>query len=209
MCRASLALPAYCWASDTVLIGTDTAAVRRFQPFGQVSSAKISREGGESLGHGVVEFKAMADAQKALTHLDGFDLAGQALQVELVAAPTAMMLPVAGLAGPATEMLDDNELGGVHVSAQSRHQLMQKLARNADMGAIGQAPAMGMGPPGMPPPGMPPPGFPPAGMIPGVGGLPPRVMPPAPQGVPGAFMPAGQPSPSQYLLLNNMFDPAK
>ena len=31
--------------------------------------------------------------------------------------------------GPATEMLDDNEIGGVHVSAQSRHSLMQKLAR--------------------------------------------------------------------------------
>ena len=32
---------------------------------------------------------------------------------------------------------DDNEVGGVHVSAQSRHMLMQKLARNTDLQGLG------------------------------------------------------------------------
>lgn len=185
-----------------------------FSPFGKVSSAKVIREGSQSLGYGHVEFQSLADAQKAVTHLNGFDLAGQALRVDLMAPPAAGgLLPAPHVGGPATEMLDDNELGGVHVSAQSRASLMQKLARNTDLGGLGQAPPMA--PPGMGPPGMHP------GMIPGVGGLPPGMqmgmgmgmpgMPPPAQafGVPGAFMPAGQPAPSPFLLLNNMFDPAK
>jgi hypothetical protein len=173
------------------------------------------REGGVSTGLGHVEFQNLADAQKAVTHLNGFDLAGCALKVDLMPPPSSGLLPFAAVGpGPATEMLDDNELGGVHVSAQSRAALMQKLARNTDL--VGQQPArVGMGPPGMGHLGMP------HGMIPGVGGLPPGGMghgmgmmmppqhPPPPVGVPGAFMPAGQPHPSQFLLLNNMFDPAK
>jgi len=164
-----------------------------FTPFGKVSSSRVIRENGVSTGIGQVEFQSIADAQKAVSHLNGFDLAGQPLKVELMAPPAGAM-PVTG--GPATEMLDDNELGGVHVSAQSRASLMQKLARNTDL--VGQQPPVGMGPP----PGLPPGALPPPGMMP-------PSHPPPPVGVPGAFMPAGQAAPSQYLLLNNMFDPAK
>jgi hypothetical protein len=35
------------------------------------------------------------------------------------------------------ETMDDSEMGGVHVSAQSRHMLMQKLARNTDLQGLG------------------------------------------------------------------------
>ena len=86
---------------------------------------------------------------------------------------------------PAQETLDDGEFGGVHVSAQSRHMLMQKLARNTDLQGLGLqfAPTMpAPGPPGLGMPGM-------------------------PKGIPG--VPMGQANPSTYLLLVNMFDPAK
>jgi RNA-binding protein 39 len=176
-----------------------------FTPFGSVITAKIERAAGVSTGKGKVEFKTVTDAHKAVTHLNGFDLAGQQLQVTLI---QAAMPPPPGVApqGIAVEVLDDNDQGGVHVTAQSRQALMQKLARGTAV--IPGVP--GMPPPGMPPPGMPPPGMPPPGM-PGMPGMPPPGMPPpgtGPVGVPGAPMPQGQPHPTTFLLLNNMFDPA-
>ncbi|KAJ1477976.1 hypothetical protein T484DRAFT_1962102 [Baffinella frigidus] len=178
----------------------------------EVITAKIERAGGMSTGKGKVEFKTIADAHKAVTHLNGFDLAGQALTVTLIQA--AASAPGYGTQiGASTEVLDDNELGGVHVSAQGRQALMQKLARGAGVlpnmpGQYGAPP----GPPGMPPPGMPPPpqqygapsGYPAAGHVHQPPGM---VSTAGPIGVPGAFFPPGQPQPSTFLLLNNMFDP--
>jgi len=201
-----------------------------FTPFGKVCSVKIEKINGRSSGLGHVEFKSLPDAQKAVAHLNGFDLAGQKLRVLMTSNPPPPPMPIgAGVLGgggqPAmmmgmmqqpggmpgmpniitmlqqraamaqmgqmqgqqmhqvpNEQLDDNEMGGVHQSAQSRHQLMQKLARNTDLQGMGLfAPSM----PAPPPPGMP-------GM---------------PMGMPG--VPMGQANPSTYLLLVNMFDPAK
>lgn len=201
-----------------------------FTPFGKVVTVKIEKINGRSSGLGHVEFKSLPDAQKAVAHLNGFDLAGQKLRVLMTSNPPPPPMPIgAGMLGgggqPAmmmgmmqqpggmpgmpniitmlqqrqammgqmsgamgqmpmnNEQLDDNEMGGVHQSAQSRHQLMQKLARNTDLQGMGLqfAPSM----PAPPRPGMP-------GM---------------PMGIPG--VPMGQANPSTYLLLVNMFDPTK
>jgi len=205
-----------------------------FTPFGKVVNVRIEKVNGRSSGLAHVEFKSLPDAQKAVAHLHGFDLAGKQLRVVLTSNPPpapGMVAPMglgAGILGgvpglmmgmlqqpggmpgmpqlmlnhlqmprameaPSNPQLDDNEVGGVHVSAQSRHMLMQKLARNTDMQGMGLH--MHMGVPTMPAP--PPPGIP--GAFPG-----------APSGVPRAIpgVPIGQANPSTFLMLVNMFDPA-
>ena len=201
-----------------------------FTPFGKVVNVRIEKVNGRSSGLAHVEFKSLPDAQKAVAHLHGFDLAGKQLRVVLTSNPPPAPAPIgAGVLGgvpgmmmgmlqqpggmpgmpqmmlnqlqmqrmpeaPANPQLDDNEVGGVHVSAQSRHMLMQKLARNTDLQGLGLpfAPTM----PAPPPPGMP-------GPVPGA-------FPGAPSGVPRAIpgVPIGQANPSTFLMLVNMFDPA-
>jgi len=163
---------------------SDEDLVALFTPFGNVLSARVQREPGADGGRcAIVEFKALADGQKAVAHLNGFDLAGQNLKVQVVieAPPTTAAVP--GI-GPPVELLDDTELGGVHVSAQSRAALMAKLARNTDLASIPNPLA-----PFLPPPGFPPP------------------VVPAPQ-LAGANLPPTQVSPAETVLLVNMFDPA-
>eukprot|EP00960_Hanusia_phi_P075461 768429-Hanusia_phi.AAC.13 len=149
-----------------------------FSPFGKVLSVRINKDHGRSTGKGVVEFKTLQDAQKAVAHLNGFDLAGKALNVRIIqSAGSGYTGSMNSGGGPATEMLDDNEIGGVHVSAQSRHSLMQKLARG-DAQLTSAVPNSLMS-----------------------GALQPSK--------PANAIPNGQSQPSVFMVLVNMFDPAK
>ena len=191
-----------------------------FTPFGKVVSVRIEKVNGRSSGIGNVEFKSLSDAQKAVSHLHGFDLAGKQLRVVMTSNPPPAAAPIGAgvLGGPggmmgmmqqpgglpgmpgvpnpalalqqfkqfnpageaAAAVLDESGDGGVHMAAQSRHQLMQKLARNTDLQGMGLqfAPTM---------PAPPPPVGVGVTVIPGV--------------------PMGQANPSTYVLLVNMFDP--
>ena len=54
-----------------------------FEPFGQVSSAKLitDRETGRSRGFGFIEMPAEQDANKAMTGLNGKQVEGRAISV--------------------------------------------------------------------------------------------------------------------------------
>lgn len=165
-----------------------------FSPFGQVVSASIQRDHGPA-NSGMVTFKALAEAQKAVAHLNGFDLAGMQLVAVLQAPPPPPMMPMGGLTGvlsAGTELLDDHETGGVQVTAQSRAALMQKLARGQDYA----------GAPSMPAPAPPMHGYP-------MNAAPPPPPPPMAPVTNMANLPPTQPQPSEYMLLVNMFDPSK
>mmetsp|Transcript_88235 Transcript_88235/g.234627 ORF Transcript_88235/g.234627 Transcript_88235/m.234627 type:complete len:476 (-) Transcript_88235:159-1586(-) len=142
----------------------DEDLVALFTPFGSVLSAKVQKEPAAGGGKfAFVEFKLLADAQKAVAHLNGFDLAGQALRVQVVIDATPVTGPA--IIGPSAEILDDTEMGGVHVSAQSRAALMAKLARNTDLAPLA--------PPPLPPPPMP------TMAMPALANIPPTQMVPA------------------------------
>ena len=171
-----------------------------FSPFGTVASATIQREQGPA-NSGLVTFKVLAEAQKAVAHLNGFDLAGMMLSAVLEAPPPPPPVAPQGMANLTNmmsggqELLDDHETGGVQVTAQSRAALMQKLARGQDYAG---APSMPAPPPPPPAMGMPMPGMP--------MGMPTTV---APGPTLPANLPPTQAHPSEYMLLVNMFDPSK
>ena len=61
----------------------ETDLQEAFQPFGQVTSTTIIKDkfSGESRGFGFVEMPSKAEAQAAITGLDGKDLKGRTLSV--------------------------------------------------------------------------------------------------------------------------------
>ena len=56
-----------------------------FTPLGKVVSVRIEQINNRSSGLGHVEFKSLPDAQKAVAHLHGFELAGKTLRVVMTA----------------------------------------------------------------------------------------------------------------------------
>ncbi|OOP54924.1 MAG: RNA-binding protein [Candidatus Brocadia carolinensis] len=62
---------------------TDNDLQQAFEAFGKVKSVKIIKDlfSGESKGFGFVEMQARAEAQSAITGLNGKDLKGRALNV--------------------------------------------------------------------------------------------------------------------------------
>ncbi|MEW5807305.1 MAG: RNA-binding protein [Acidobacteriota bacterium] len=62
---------------------TDEELRQTFEPFGEVTSAKVIRDkfSGESRGFGFVEMPSKTDAQSAITELNGKDLKGRSLTV--------------------------------------------------------------------------------------------------------------------------------
>jgi RNA recognition motif-containing protein len=61
----------------------ETDLQEAFQPFGQVTSVTIIKDkfSGESRGFGFVEMPSKAEAQSAITGMDGKDLKGRTLSV--------------------------------------------------------------------------------------------------------------------------------
>lgn len=65
---------------------TDSAQLEKlFTEHGQVTKAQViaDRDTGKSRGFGFVEMISPADAQKAISHLDGRDLGGRKLTVNM------------------------------------------------------------------------------------------------------------------------------
>lgn len=127
---------------------TDDDIRQVFQPFGDIEYVDLHRDQitGKSKGYAFVQFKNMHDAKNAMEKMNGFQLAGRALRVEIKAQPPAALLnatapgmvnpviiPPVGVNFPAIapnqfeERLED-PIGG-NLNQISRVELMHKLAR--------------------------------------------------------------------------------
>jgi len=101
-----------------------------FEAFGPLEFVDLHKDpGGVSRGFGFVQYKKAADAQQALSALDGLEIAGKGIKVGLVdSKPDAY-------SGPMTDL--DGEMG-VALTAQSRATLMTKLSRGSFMPGASQ-----------------------------------------------------------------------
>ncbi|EHS64385.1 hypothetical protein PGT21_004583 [Puccinia graminis f. sp. tritici] len=127
---------------------TDDDIRQVFQPFGDIEYVDLHRDQitGKSKGYAFVQFKNMHDAKNAMEKMNGFQLAGRALRVEIKAQPPAALLNATapGVANPVIvtpsggnftapapstfeERLED-PIGG-NLNQISRVELMHKLAR--------------------------------------------------------------------------------
>ncbi|KAH9468334.1 hypothetical protein Pst134EA_011958 [Puccinia striiformis f. sp. tritici] len=133
---------------------TDDDIRQVFQPFGDIEYVDLHRDQitGKSKGYAFVQFKNMHDAKNAMEKMNGFQLAGRALRVEIKAQPPAALLNATapGVANPvmvtptggnfavnvATVVPPSNnfeerleEPMGGNLNQISRVELMHKLAR--------------------------------------------------------------------------------
>jgi len=127
---------------------TDDDVRQVFQPFGDIEYVDLHRDQitGKSKGYAFVQFKNMHDAKNAMEKMNGFQLAGRALRVEIKAQPPAALLNATapGVTNPVIvspsggnftapapsnfeERLED-PIGG-NLNQISRVELMHKLAR--------------------------------------------------------------------------------
>lgn len=85
-----------------------------FEPFGALAAVQLARDvAGRSLGHGTVEFVNAADGQRAMTELQGMDVAGQRLMLTLAPAAEIALPPPPGMAPVVVDdnLADDGEGG--------------------------------------------------------------------------------------------------
>lgn len=111
-----------------------------FEPFGAVESVFVPKDQltGQCKGFGFVQYVKIEDARAAQQNLNGLDLAG--LPIKVTPVPENYGLPDAGPPVAAGE-LDDDEGGGLSLSARSRTELMMKLDRSASGGAATSIPS--------------------------------------------------------------------
>lgn len=128
------------------LVAEDVKAV--FEPFGEIEDVDLHREpGGKSKGFAFVQFKKAEDAEKAIEHMNGFELAGRNIRVGHVNArgqegktSTQMHDPSSQSGASATLTSSFDEGGGGKLTAHSRANLMQMLARNTGDGSSSMSP---------------------------------------------------------------------
>lgn len=182
-----------------------------FEPFGPVELVQLPTEPetGQCKGYGFVQYARLEDARSAQQAMNGtLELAGRVIKV--VAITDQMSMQDAGVA---PGELDDDEGGGLSLTARSRALLMQKLDRSGTVSSIAATPA-----PVSPALNL-------LSSVPGATGVSPLVAGAAlgPVGLPG--MVGGLPNPglgttalgsnvmepigapTDCLLLKNMFDP--
>ncbi|MCO5547692.1 hypothetical protein L7F22_001143 [Adiantum nelumboides] len=107
---------------------TDVQLRQVFEPFGTVEFVQLPTEPetGQSKGYAFIQFARLEDARSAQTSLNGtLHLAGRVIKVLPVTEQMNMQEP-----GLVTGELDDDEGGGLTLTAQSRTLLMQKLDRS-------------------------------------------------------------------------------
>lgn len=101
-----------------------------FEPFGPVFSVHVDRdEAGESLGSAIVQFVNSKDAQQAVAELEGkIDIQGMLMRLEMDSSSVDAVAQ-----GMVEERIDvdADDGGGMKLSAQSRANLMNRLAANA------------------------------------------------------------------------------
>lgn len=104
-----------------------------FEAFGTVDFIEIQRENGQSRGFGFVQYAKSADARQAMAQLNGLEIAGRPIKVNV----GDQITPRGG--GPAGERdmgmgsLLEEEEGGAGLTAQSRASLMAKLSRGTSL----------------------------------------------------------------------------
>lgn len=174
-----------------------------FEPFGVVMAIRLVRDpAGRSMGYGHVEFASAADATRAMQDLQGMDVAGQKLMLQV--APQGAIQPVAVLPGPPPPMGmamappvqvvdeslgDEEDGGGLKLTSQARASLMSRLANSAGItvpdpaAMFGNVPSMAAQPSG------------------------PTVDPAL--ALEQGFLGPASPIPTHCLLLKNMFNPAE
>ncbi|KAF0462173.1 splicing factor, CC1-like protein [Gigaspora margarita] len=105
-----------------------------FEPFGPLEFVNLHKdpETGRSRGFAFIQYKNPEDAKQALEKMNGFELAGRTIKVGLVTDKSNGM----------NLNLDDGDVAGLALNAQSRVELMQKLARDTDLIAPASTPAL-------------------------------------------------------------------
>ncbi|CAG8517517.1 7657_t:CDS:10 [Cetraspora pellucida] len=105
-----------------------------FEPFGPLEFVNLHKdpETGRSRGFAFIQYKNPEDAKQALEKMNGFELAGRTIKVGLVTDKSNGM----------NLNLDDGDVAGLALNAQSRVELMQKLARDTDLIAPATTPAL-------------------------------------------------------------------
>ncbi|KAF8672615.1 hypothetical protein HU200_049303 [Digitaria exilis] len=173
-----------------------------FEPFGQVELVQLPLDPMTGLckGYGFIQFARLEDAKAAQSLNGQLDIAGRVIKVSAVTDHVGVQV-----GGATTGDLDDDEGGGLALNASSRAALMLKLDRSGTAtsltGGIGAAGVAIPGPAAsvigapavaslLPP------------TIPVVGSVP--VAPVLPVNTQSAIMS----TPTEFLLLKNMFDPA-
>ncbi|KAG2537877.1 hypothetical protein PVAP13_9NG324773 [Panicum virgatum] len=173
-----------------------------FEPFGQVELVQLPLDPMTGLckGYGFIQFARLEDAKAAQSLNGQLDIAGRVIKVSAVTDHVGVQV-----SGATTGDLDDDEGGGLALNASSRAALMLKLDRSGTATSL----TGGIGAAGVAIPG------PAASVVgaPAVASLVPPTIP-AVGSVPGApVLPittqsAVMSTPTEFLLLKNMFDPA-
>jgi len=173
-----------------------------FEPFGQVELVQLPLDPMTGLckGYGFIQFARLEDAKAAQSLNGQLDIAGRVIKVSAVTDHVGVQV-----SGATTGDLDDDEGGGLTLNASSRAALMLKLDRSGTATSL----TGGIGAAGVAIPG------PAASVVgaPAVASLVPPTIP-AVGSVPGApVLPittqsAVMSTPTEFLLLKNMFDPA-
>lgn len=104
-----------------------------FEPFGELDFVNIHRDQtGRSKGYGFIQFKRAEDAKRAMAELNGLELAGRQLKVNVVTESNKEnnMLASAALGSAVGIGELDDEGGGLGLNAHSRALLMQKLLKD-------------------------------------------------------------------------------
>jgi RNA-binding protein 39 len=104
-----------------------------FEPFGELDFVNIHRDQtGRSKGYGFIQFKRAEDAKRAMAELNGLELAGRPLKVNVVTESNKEnnMLASAALGNAVGIGELDDEGGGLGLTAHSRALLMQKLLKD-------------------------------------------------------------------------------
>ncbi|KAL6842361.1 hypothetical protein ACP4OV_027788 [Aristida adscensionis] len=172
-----------------------------FEPFGQVELVQLPVDPltGLCKGYGFIQFARLEDAKAAQSLNGQLDIAGRVIKVSAVTDHAGVQV-----SGATTGDLDDDEGGGLALNASSRAALMLKLDRSGTATSL----TGGIGASGVAMPVAPVIGGPTAApsllqpTIPAVGSVPGLPIPPVPA------QSAAVSTPTEFLLLKNMFDPS-
>ncbi|GMJ05637.1 CC1- LIKE SPLICING FACTOR [Hibiscus trionum] len=167
-----------------------------FESFGSVELVQLPLdETGHSKGFGFVQFARLEDAKNALNLNGQLEIGGQVIKVSTVTDQGALQ----DVGTTAADLDDDDGAGGLSLNSSSRALLMSKLDRSGTASSItGSAPIIGVAPllPSLVPPTI-------QASISTISGLPGGLQL-STNGIP-TIDTIG--SPSECLLLTNMFDP--
>ncbi|XP_048570265.1 RNA-binding protein 39-like isoform X1 [Triticum urartu] len=182
---------------DRILMSCDWV----FEPFGQVELVQLPVDPltGLCKGFGFIQFARLEDAKAAQSLNGQLDIAGRVIKVSAVTDQGGVQL------GTTTGDLDDDEGGGLALNASSRALLMRKLDRSGTATSL----TGGIGAPGLNTSV----GLPAAASVLGAPLTAASLLVQPVGAIPGAPLPIVSQSadigtPTEFLLLKNMFDPA-